>query len=745
MQTDMRFPTRLILAGALVAPLLLRAADSTLIVASDLLQVKQLESPALSPDGRWVVYVVRSMEPKPDAKDDWVSQTHLWLVATDGQTPPRQLTFTAANDSAPAWSPRGDRIAFGRAVEKEKPQVLVLPLAGGEAMPLTKSEAGANNPRWSPDGARVLFTSSLSYAQARAALEKAGAGAKPAWKFEKPGRTANDTAIWRTKNGDKDKPAKETDAKSPAASPDGSLQERREWLAKNEADGNPRPLDRLNFQDERDINPELSFNHLFVQEARAGAPAVDLTPGFTSFNAAEWTADGKSVVCAAPRKLDEHPDRSEANSLYLADAAGGGVKLFAEMKNFSLGNPKPSPDGRLVALTAGPGNAFDYGQAAVAIVPVAGGEPKLLTEKLDRSATGLQWTDDSRAIYFVAATNGGFPLYRVNAQTGATDRLTLQTDIGVRAYDLARGTLVQVRTTPGNPSELYAGSLDDTTSAALTTHNSGWLVGKKLSAYEAHSFQNSEGSVVQFWTMKPAEFDVAKKYPLLLEIHGGPSAMWGPGEDSMWFEFQFFAARGYAIVFSNPRGSGGYGYTFQRANYKNWGAGPALDILTATSIAAQESYIDTKRQLVTGGSYGGYMVGWIVGHDQRFAAAVAQRGVYDLATFFGEGNAWRLVPRAFGGYPWQRETRQLLEHESPLSYVEAIRTPLLIQHGDNDRRTGFVQSEMLLRSLKVLGRDVEEVRYPRASHEMSRSGEPKQRLDSLVRYEEFFRRYIGEN
>ncbi len=213
----------------------------------------------------------------------------------------------------------------------------------------------------------------------------------------------------------------------------------------------------------------------------------------------------------------------------------------------------------------------------------------------------------------------------------------------------------------------------------------------------------------------------------------------------MWFEFQYFAARGYAIVYSNPRGSGGYGYSFQHANHKDWGIGPASDILSAADYAAKEPYVDRHRQVVTGGSYGGYMTAWIVGHDHRFKAAVAQRGVYDLTTFFGEGNAWRLVPRAFGGYPWEPETRRLLEHESPFTYVADITTPLLIQHGDSDRRTGFVQSEMMLKALKVLGRDVEEVRYPRATHELSRSGEPKQRLDTLVRYEEFFRRYIGEN
>ena len=279
----------------------------------------------------------------------------------------------------------------------------------------------------------------------------------------------------------------------------------------------------------------------------------------------------------------------------------------------------------------------------------------------------------------------------------------------------------------------------------MYTSPSGWLAGKKLSTPESNRLMGREGLSVQYWTMKPTEFDGAKKYPLLLQIHGGPAAMWGPGEESMWFEFQYFAARGYAIVYANPRGSTGYGHDFQRANFQNWGDRPSADVLAATELAAKASHVDRTRQVITGGSYGGYLVAWIVAHDHRFKAAVAQRGVYHLPTFFGEGTAWRLVPIAFGGYPWEPATRDLLERESPFNYVAQIKTPLLIQHGDVDRRTGFVQSEMLLRALKQLGREVESVRYPRASHEMSRSGEPKQRLDSLVRYEEFFRRYIGEN
>ncbi|MBI2515912.1 MAG: S9 family peptidase [Opitutae bacterium] len=723
------------------------AKDSPLIQATDLLKLKQLSSPALSPDGKWVVYVVNSIEPKPDAKDDWVYHTHLWLAATDGSAPPRQLTHSAHSNTAPAWSPDGTRIAFvrGGSAPTDKAQIYTLALAGGEAVQLTKSEFGAGNPRWSPDGSKILFTTALSYAQVRDALEKSGADPKPKWSFEKPGRTANDTGNWGLKNGDKAK-SEDKDAKKPAASPDGSLQERREWLAKNEADGNPRPLDRLAFLNEFDINPNLTFSHVFVQEAREDAPATDLTPGYNGFAAAEWMADGKSIVCAGAKKLDEHPDRSTAFSLYQVDAAGGGVKPFAALADYSLGNATPSPDGKWVALTATPGEAFGYGQTVVAIVPAAGGvEPKLLTEKLDRSAGNLQWSADNRFIYFVAATDGGFPLYRVPAAGGTVEKLTDKAELGVRDYALGREVLVQVLTSPANPYELHAGPVGARDSHPLTAHNSAWIAGKKLSAITPHSLVNKEGLTIQYWTMPPTEFDAKKKYPLLVEIHGGPAAMWGPGEDSMWFEFQYFAARGYAIVFSNPRGSGGYGYDFQHANHKDWGIGPAGDILSAADFVAKESYIDKARQVVTGGSYGGYMVAWLVGHDQRFKAAVAQRGVYHLPTFFGEANAWRLVPIAFGGYPWQEETRRILERDSPFNYVEAIKTPLLIQHGDNDRRTGFGQSEMLLKALKVLGRDVESVRYPRATHEMSRSGEPKQRLDSLVRYEEFFRRYIGEN
>ena len=733
------------------------AAPSALIVASDLLRLKQIESPALSPDGRQVVYVVRSIEPKPDAKDDWVYHQHLWLAAVDGATPPRQLTRSATGNSDPVWNPDGRRIAFvrGGSAPGDKAQIFVMSLDGGEAVALTKTEFGAANPRWSPDGNRLLFSATLSVAQVRDALQRAGREPKPAWIGERPGRAFNDTANWALTAGDKAKDkAQSKPAPTAAASPDGPLQERREWLAKNEADGNPRTLARLTFLNETDLSPEQTFAQLFVQEAKEGAEAVNLTLGYNAFTGGAWLADGKRIVCTGARKLDEHPDRVRGFGLYAVDAAGGGVTPFLVQAGATLDNPTPSPDGAWVAFTTTPGDTPSFRQPAVAVVPVSGVGPTTLTADLDRTATNLRWSQDSAAIYFVAANEGAFPLYRVARDKPGAVRLTAEKDRGVRAFEVGAETLVQVLTTRANPSELYTGPLPVSGEAAgaavagpkaLTTHNSAWLAGKKLSVAEGNRIVIREGLAVEYWTMKPTEFDAAKKYPLLLQIHGGPQAMWGPGEESMWFEFQYFAARGYAIVYANPRGSGGYGHDFQRANYQNWGAGPASDILNAVDFALKEKHVDGARAVLTGGSYGGYMVAWIIAHDQRFKAAVAQRGVYHLPTFFGEGNAWRLVPHAWGGYPWEKATRVLLENDSPINYVADIKTPLLIQHGDNDRRTGFVQAEMLLRSLKVLGRDVEAVRYPRATHEMSRTGEPKQRLDSLVRYDEFFRRYIGEN
>ena len=211
----------------------------------------------------------------------------------------------------------------------------------------------------------------------------------------------------------------------------------------------------------------------------------------------------------------------------------------------------------------------------------------------------------------------------------------------------------------------------------------------------------------------------------------------------MWHEFQYFAAQGYGVVYANPRGSSGYGQAFQFANYRDWGVGPSEDVLAAATDAAKEAWVDTAKQVITGGSYAGYLAAWIVSHDNRFKAAFAQRGVYDLKTFMGEGNAWRLTPNYFG-LPWEAEETTKIEFNSPYNYVDKIKTPLLIKHGENDLRTGVIQSEMMYKSMKYLGKQVEYVRMPGATHELSRTGNVRQRIDRMLRIYEFFERFVGK-
>lgn len=720
------------------------------IVATDLLQLKQIESPALSPDGKRVVYVVRSIESKPDAADDWVYQNHLWIAAVDGSGAPRRLTSSGNGNASPVWHPDGRRLAFVRSTPGERPQIFVLDLAGGEAQPLTKLETGAANPRWAPDGRHLLFTSTLSYAQVRAALGKAGVDASPPWSPEKPARTANDThnhAAAKKRGGAAKSSNESAPAPTAAASPDGSLAEIREWLAKNEADANPRVTTRYNFLAEGDLQPDLSFTQLYVLEDRADAEPKPLALAYESKGGAEWMPDNRRIIYVAPRDPALHPDRGlrSDNALFLIDVASGATTPLASENDRNYANPAPSPDGRWIACTVQTGGPFSFDLPKVALLPVAGGPAEILTASLDRSAGAPKWSPDSGAVYFTASSEGRFPLFRAPLERREVQTLTAQGDWGIRDFDLGSNGLVQIVTHPGNPSELHAANVSGKVSRPLTRHNADWIATKKLAGLEEHSTSAANGLPLQFWTMKPTDFDPAKKYPLILNIHGGPTAMWGPGEESMWFEFQFYAARGYAQVFGNPRGSGGYGREFQRANYRDWGRGPGSDVLAFATEAAKQPFVDADRQVITGGSYGGYLTAFVVTMDHRFKAAIAQRGVYDLVTFFGEGNAWFLVPLYWGGYPWESGIRELLLKDSPYTYVDQIKTPLLIKHGDVDYRTGVIQSQMLYKSLKALGRETEYVRYPRATHELSRNGEPKQRLDRLVRYEEFFRRYVGPN
>ena len=726
---------------------LAREEGSDLIQTTDLFKIRHLSNVVLSPDGETAAYVVREIVEKKDKKKDTAKgadrengdgkrsqpertyRAQIWLAALDGETPPRQLTHGDTSARQPRWSPDAGRLAFVRAVDGT-PQIFLLPLgAGGEAWQVTREENGAAAPRFSPDGSRLAYLTELAHHEVRAAE----ASAPLEFDRERAGRTAHDTANWADEgNGGEEKPS---------ADPDGDLGAIREFLARNASDEDPRVFTRPDFHGETDLDPELGYSHLKVVDLQPDAEAVDLTPGYVSFGPPAWSSDGARLFAASRRDRSLHPDRALDSEIFTVATDGSGAELFLDLPGYTVFGPTPSPDGSTVAFFADPLDDLAYGQLAVGVVPAAGGDAKLLTLELDRSARALVWSPDSRLLYLTAASDGGFPIYRVAATGGAVERLTPTTE-GVRAFDAGPNGLAYVLTRPSNPYELYAASLDAESPRRLSEHNAGWLAGKRLSVPEAHELTRPDGTKVSYWTMKPTVFEAGKRYPLLLEIHGGPASMWGPGEDTMWHEFQLYAARGFGLVFGNPRGSGGYGREFQAANYRDWGTGPEGDVLAAASVVAEEPWVDPERQVVTGGSYAGYLTAWIVSQDHRFKAAVAQRGVYELSTFFGEGNAWRLVPWHFGGYPWEAEAYESLRANSPLTFVEDIRTPLLILHGDQDLRTGVIQSEMLYKSLKILDRPVEYVRYPNAAHDLSRTGDPNQRVDRLLRIYEFLARFL---
>jgi dipeptidyl aminopeptidase/acylaminoacyl peptidase len=359
---------------------------------------------------------------------------------------------------------------------------------------------------------------------------------------------------------------------------------------------------------------------------------------------------------------------------------------------------------------------------------------------LDRTVETVSWSRDSRAVFFSAGDHGDTGIYRVRPR-GRTLHVTQV--VGKRrivtGFDVAGdGQIAFAASAPEYPSDLFL--VEGHRERRVTHVNEEWLAEKSVALVREVQYKAPDGTPIQGWVMFPPNFTRRRKWPLAVEIHGGPQAMWGPGYPSMWHEWQCLASRGYVVFFCNPRGSDGYGTAFASASHAAWGESDANDILSGIDAVVRRGYIDIRRIGVTGGSYGGFMTVWLVGHDQRFACAVSQRGVYDLAHLHGTTDIAEWVESEFDGFPW-RDPERFWKH-SPLAYVEDIRTPLLILHSDNDFRAPVSDAEQLFTALRRLKRRAQFVRYPREGHELSRSGEPKHRLDRLNRIVGWFDKYL---
>lgn len=688
------------------------------ITANDLYRLQAASEVALAPDERRIAFVVTQIDSAANAYS-----SHIWIATVDGREV-RQYTQGAARDRSPVWSPDGTKIAFVSDRSGNDSQIYVLPVDGGEAWQLTEMESGASDPAWAPDGASLLFTSSLTTDELEGEGEEvepvrtAGADGEAGDGQGSDGNVQADTAMF------------------------GSLTAIRNWLARNAREEEPAVITRLNFLGERALDPIESWSHIFQIHLEDKEP-VRLTEGTFDYGSPTFSKDGTRIAVTARITDGMHPDFSAKADLYIMDSDGGEL-LKIEIPSYHVQSATWSPEGDAIAFTARDTAELTAANTELGIVELTaaggGGEIRWLARSLDRSVRAYRWAPDGRSIYFTAGVHGTVAIYRVSAQNGET-RQIVSGERGVLSFDLGKRKLAFAITEPGNPSEVYSANSDGDGERRLTRLNSEWLSSVQIQPHHGFWYRSSDGRRVQAWTIEPVGYQKEKRYPLAVEIHGGPHAMWGPGETTMWLEFQLLAANGYTVLYANPRGSDGYGLDFKLSIQRDWGDGPMGDVLTAVDTIVARGAVDPDRMVVAGGSYAGYLTVYLVGHDHRFKAAVAQRGVYDLAVFFGEGNAWRLVPYEFNTYPW--EDPEILRQQSPITYADRITTPLLIMHSSRDLRTGVSQSEMLYRTLKVLRRDVEYVRYPREGHNLSRTGEPLLRIDRLLRIIEFFDRYVG--
>lgn len=895
----------LLLAALLLAPSVIAQP----IRATDLFEIRQMDDVAIAPGSRQALYTIRQAYRDGDGPDaDAGYRNQIWIADLTGRDEPRALTSATENASQPVWRPDGDAIAFVRSVDG-KPQIHVLSLLGGEAVVVTDEANGASSPQFSPDGSRILYASSRTEADLSRAtgddlpFRERSRYARSSASPDPDGSLAQVQAYLDSSSADGQ--ARVIDRLDFQGEMDLSEGLSFRHLFVTDADGSGEPQlvaggwrsygggawlpegDGIVVSAapgaERDgdlrMHPDR-IETLALYVAREGRLSLLAQADSVSFYAPAPAPDGSAVAFLTSDLREAGFGQTEIGVVSLEDGevvgpafpGGGMARNLTGGFDRSAGGIRWSPSSRYVYFTApsnggfplyrvAPFGAFDdpaevradslaTDRTLIGAMIRAGALPDSLAMD-EPIANELGEAADAEAIEEGSELAGlidtldrtlGQVVADSLARLGPPVERLLDFEQGVRDFDVDQASALFVRTTAGNPYELVR--LDLSTGEVETVHDPNtWLAGRTVAPMQAARYLTPDSLLVDYWTIRPATS--RGRVPTILELHGGPSAMWGPGEASMWHEFQLLAARGMGVVLSNPRGSGGYGRAFQRANYARWGDLPARDVLGALDHAADEnSWIDESRLGVTGGSYAGYLTAWIVAHDGRFKAAVAQRGVYDLNTFFGEGNAWRLVPTHFGAYPWtdsdsiafdplvdadllataQRlpvpqttrdqaaslladllgdmgalvsdldalpqiegqatdtlaaalrgdalidlvrrlqqlpgiahpallvgsdtlaaeriSTRELLARNSPITYADQITTPLLIMHGSNDLRTGVIQSEMLYRTLKVLNREVEYVRYPGAGHDLSRGGDPQQRLDRLLRIYEFLARHV---
>ena len=670
-------------------------AEKRPISVDDLYHIATIEDPRISPDGRWIAYVHVTVDRFENGY-----QRNIWLAPTAGGDPV-QLT-RSGKDSQPRWSPDGTTLAFV-STRDDKPQIYALRVTapGGEARQITRMANGAQQPAWSPDGAQIAFLAPVNASE----REQEDSGTEPA------------------------PPADKLDAQQ--------REERREHDETQRYD--PRVIERIPYREGTAYLDDRYAQIYIVDASKEDARPRRLTSVDASYDAPAWTLDGQHIVTGRTTYLDRDIPR-RWGSLYRINVASGEEQQLTG-DGHADSDPLVSPDGQWIAYVRLPDERRVEHILRLAVLPAAGGDPRDLNIALDRSVNegSYRWSADSQSLVFTASSEGNTEIYRVNVPGGKVTKLVAGT-FEATAIDLgADGSIAYAASTPANPSELMWRPANASESQQVTNANTEFLA--QVIVQEVHElrFTSPSGTELQGWYLLPVGYEAGKTYPLAFNIHGGPYAMWGASTQSMWHEWQYHAACGYAVFYCNPRGAAGYGEAFQMALHSAWGDVAYPDLMAGVDAVIEQGFVDTNRLAVTGGSYGGYMTAWIVGHTDRFATAVSQRGVYNLMSFYGATDIPLFLVDQYEATPTQDPTR--LWQQSPLAYADNITTPLLIIHSENDFRVPITDADQLFAYIKLRGGEVKYVRFPRDGHELSRSGEPAHRLSRLQHMMDWFDRY----
>ncbi|MBL8096018.1 MAG: S9 family peptidase [Anaerolineales bacterium] len=669
------------------------------ITPDALYQLKHVEDPQLSPDGRWVAYVVRTQ-----AKLDNAYERHIWLLdLADRAATPRQFTFGAKSDLAPRWRPDGTALAFV-SLRGGKPQVYYIALAGGEAWALTSSANGAVNPVWSPDGKQLAYLSDVNADERQA----------------------------------------EDEGKEPP-SPSDSLDARHRGERKAEDEKrklDPRVIQKLPYRTGTEYYDDRT-THLYVMAVDANGKAEKarrLTDGDRDYTHIDWFPDGRAILSSQSGKPESDPWFFQRP--VRIPTSGAHRQTFLTPPGFEYTEARVSPDGRWIVANRQSDRASFGEPLRMVVFPARGGAVIERAVELDRLAGHFTWSADSRRVFFTAEDRGDTGLYVVDVTAGKARRVVGGRRV-ILNYSLARtGRIAFVAHTPAGPADLTICESDGKRERQATDLNAGWRAEHAVAPIEEVWHAAPDGRRIQGWQLLPPVRERGAKVPLVLNMHGGPWVMWGPSVPEVWLEMQVLAGAGYAVYYCNPRGSLGYGGEHALLIHNDWGNHVMHDILSGVDAIVARGVVDPKRMAVTGGSYAGYMTAWIIGHDQRFACAWAQRGLYNLTSFFGTSDIPQLIEREFDARGFEDIER--LWEQSPLAYVQDMHTPLVIEHQDNDWRCPPSEGEQLYAALKRLGRTVTLLRYPREGHEMTRSGEPGHRVDRLNRMVAWFGTYCGK-